>query len=165
MIVRRERRYLRPMPWDALRRGPTLKHNPLYFALDLAGRVFSPYGMSGGGRGNPLAHLLEHGYGLDATRLRDPAAPLVFLTATDVSTGEAVVFDNSELTLSAVLASACLPTLMPAVEVKGRPMWDGGYSGNPALWPLVRHTDVDDILIVQVNRSTSTARPRPRATS
>jgi hypothetical protein len=53
--------------------------------------------------------------------------------------------------LSAVLASACLPTLMPAVEVKGRPMWDGGYSGNPALWPLVRHTDVDDVLIVQVN--------------
>jgi hypothetical protein len=143
---------LRPMPWDALRRDPTLKHNPLYLALDLAGRVISPHDPFGGAaRGNPLAHLLEHWYGLDATRLRDPAAPLVFLTATDVSTGEAVVFDNSELTLSAVLASACLPTLMPAVEVKGRPMWDGGYSGNPALWPLVGHTDVDDILIVQVN--------------
>lgn len=143
---------LRPMPWDALRRDPTLKNNPLYLALDLAGRVFSPYGTGGGAApANPLARLLEHWYGLDAARLRDPAAPLVFLTATDVSTGEAVVFDNSELTLSAVLASACLPTLMPAVEVKGRPMWDGGYSGNPALWPLVRHTDVDDVLIVQVN--------------
>jgi hypothetical protein len=75
----------------------------------------------------------------------------VFLTATDVATGEAVVFDNSELTTNAVLASACLPMFVRAVEVKGRPMWDGGYSGNPALWPIVRHTDIDDILIVQIN--------------
>ncbi len=108
---------LRPTPWDARCAATRRWHNPLYLALDLAGRVFSPHDPFGGaGRGNPLAHLLEHWYGLDATRLRDPAAPLVFLTATDVSTGEAVVFDNSELTLSAVLASACLPTLMPAVE-------------------------------------------------
>jgi NTE family protein len=98
---------------------------------------------------NPLGYLLEHWYGLDATRLRDPAAPLVFLTTTDVATGEAVVFDNSELTTNAVLASACLPMFVRAVEVKGRPMWDGGYSGNPALWPIVRH--IDDILIVQIN--------------
>ena len=108
--------------------------------------MFSPH--EAGSRANPLAYLLEHWYGLDATRLRDPAAPLVFLTATDVATGEPVVFDNGELTTGVVLASACLPTLARAVEVKGRPMWDGGYSGNPALWPLVRHTEVDDILIV-----------------
>jgi NTE family protein len=140
---------LRPSSWDALHRDPTLKRNPLFLWLDIAGRMFSPYEL--GGQANPLAYLLEHWYGLDATRLRDPAAPLVFLTATDVSTGEPVVFDNTELTTSAVLASACLPTLARAVEVKGRPMWDGGYSGNPALWPIVRHTDLDDVLIVQVN--------------
>lgn len=112
-------------------------------------RLASPYEL--GSQANPLGYLLEHAYGLDATRLRDPRAPLVFLTATDVATGEAVVFDNAELTTQAVLASACLPTVMRAVTVKGRPMWDGGYSGNPALWPIVCHTDVDDLLIVQVN--------------
>jgi NTE family protein len=140
---------LRPSPWDALHRNPTLRHNPFFLWLDLLGRVASPYEVHS--HANPLAYLLEHWYGLDATRLRDPDAPLVFLTATDVATGEAVVFDNAELTTSAVLASACLPMLARAVEVKGRPMWDGGYSGNPALWPIVRHTDLDDVLIVQVN--------------
>ena len=140
---------LRPSLWDALHRDPTLKHNPFFLWLDLMGRVASPYELNS--HANPLGYLLEHWYGLDATRLRDPAAPLVFLTATDVATGEAVVFDNSELTTSAVLASACLPTLVRAIDVKGRPMWDGGYSGNPALWPIVRHTDIDDVLIVQIN--------------
>jgi NTE family protein len=140
---------LRPSPWDMLHRDPTLKRNPLFLWFDLTSRLFSQYEFNG--HGNPLAYLLEHWYGLDATRLRDPAAPLVFLTATDVATGEAVVFDNSELTTNAVLASACLPMFVRAVEVKGRPMWDGGYSGNPALWPIVRHTDIDDILIVQIN--------------
>jgi NTE family protein len=91
---------LRPSPWDALHRDPTLKHNPLFLWLDLVGRVASPYELNS--HANPLGYLLEHWYGLDATRLRDPAAPLVFLTATDVATGEAVVFDNRELTTSAV---------------------------------------------------------------
>jgi predicted acylesterase/phospholipase RssA len=140
---------LRPALWDALHRDPSLKHNPLFLWLDLVGRVASPYELHS--QANPLGYLLEHWYGLDATRLRDPAAPLVFLTATDVATGEAVVFDNSELTTNVVLASACLPTLVRAIDVKGRAMWDGGYSGNPALWPIVRHTDIDDVLIVQIN--------------
>jgi hypothetical protein len=96
-----------------------------------------------------------------------PSAPLVFLTASDVATGEAVVFDNSELTTNAVLASASLPIFVRAVEVKGRPMWDGGYSGNPALWPIARHTDIDDIRIVQINpvdvdRPPQTAREQRR---
>lgn len=140
---------LRPASADRARRDPTLRNNPFFLWLDVAGRLFSQYEL--GVDANPLRRLLEQGYGLDPTLLRDPAAPLVFLTATDVATGEAVVFDNSELTLNAVLASACLPQFMRAVKVKGRPMWDGGYSGNPALWPLVRHTEVDDLLIVQVN--------------
>jgi NTE family protein len=140
---------LRPHPWDALQRNPTLRNNPLFTWVDLASRLFSQYEL--GIDVNPLLYLLESAYGLDATRLRDPAAPLLFLTATDVATGEAVIFDNSELTLNAVLASACLPSFVRAINIKGRPMWDGGYSGNPALWPLVRHTSVDDILIVQVD--------------
>lgn len=140
---------LRPSPWDMLHRDPSLKRNPLFIWFDLASRLFSQYEFNG--HVNPLGYLLEHWYGLDATRLRDPRAPLVFLTATDVATGEAVVFDNGELTINAVLASACLPMFVRAVEVRGRPMWDGGYSGNPALWPIVRHTDIDDILIVQIN--------------
>ena len=96
----------------------------MFLILDLAARLFSQYEL--GIDENPLRRLLERGYGLDLTRLRDPDAPLVFLTATEVATGEAVVFDNSGLTLNTVLASACLPTMFRAVKVKGRPMWDGG---------------------------------------
>jgi NTE family protein len=120
-----------------LHRDPTIKRNPRFLWFDLASRLFSQYEFNG--HGNPLAYLLEHWYGLDATRLRDPAAPLVFLTATGVATGEAVVFDNSELTTNAVLASACLPMFVRAIEVKGRPSRskDGrcGMAGTAAIRP------------------------------
>ena len=141
---------MRPTIWDALHRDPTLKHNPLLplgrpawpdlLALRAA-QPRQPVGLPA----RALVRARPH------PAARSSMAPLVFLTATDVSTGDSVVFDNTELTTAAVLASACLPTVMRAVEVKGRPMWDGGFSANPALWPIVGHTDIDDILIVQVN--------------
>jgi NTE family protein len=61
------------------------------------------------------------------------------------------VFHNEEITLDAVIASACLPMLYKAVEIDGVPYWDGGYMGNPPIYPLVYHTDVEDVLLIQIN--------------
>ena len=140
---------LRPGLGETLRGDPSLKTNPLYIAGDLLGRLFSQYECNIDV--NPLRELLQRWYRLDIARLRDPAAPILFLCATNVATGEALVFDNDSLSLNAILASACLPTLTRAVEVKGQPCWDGGYSANPAIWPLMHHTSVDDVLVVQIN--------------
>ena len=75
----------------------------------------------------------------------------LFVCATEVRGGKARVFGPEEISVEAVLASACLPTLFHPVEIDGETYWDGGYLSNPPLLPLVEGTDCDDILIVQVD--------------
>ena len=75
----------------------------------------------------------------------------VFVTATAVQTGQPRIFSGADLTIDALLASACLPQLFKAVEIDGEPYWDGGYSGNPALWPLIYDTASTDLLLVKIN--------------
>jgi NTE family protein len=75
----------------------------------------------------------------------------VFVTATAVRTGQPRVFDRKDLSIDALLASACLPQMFRAVEIDGQPYWDGGYSGNPAIWPLIYETRALDILLVKIN--------------
>jgi NTE family protein len=75
----------------------------------------------------------------------------LFITATAVRSGQPRVFDRTDLSIDALLASACLPQIFRAVDIDGEPYWDGGYSGNPALWPLVYHTEALDILLVKIN--------------
>ncbi|WP_291517645.1 patatin-like phospholipase family protein [Acidovorax sp.] len=106
---------------------------------------------------NPLRRLLEREVDFDllcsATR-RLPAAggcPRVFVCATNVRTGRGEIFSGPRLSADAVMASACLPLLFKAVEIDGEHYWDGGYSGNPALHPLIYQTDTSDILLVQIN--------------
>lgn len=98
---------------------------------------------------NPLRDLL--GSSVDFERLAAASGPRLFICATRVSTGRARIFTGAEVTLDAVMASACLPQLFKAVEIDGEAYWDGGYSGNPALFPLVYETHCDDILLVQIN--------------
>ena len=80
-----------------------------------------------------------------------PATPKVFVVATRVSTGKAEVFSGKRLTASAVMASACLPMVFQAVEIEGDHFWDGGYTGNPALHPLLYKCRSRDIMLVQIN--------------
>ena len=80
-----------------------------------------------------------------------PATPKVFVVATRVSTGKAEVFSGKRLTASAVMASACLPMVFRAVEIEGDHFWDGGYTGNPALHPLLYECRSRDIMLVQIN--------------
>lgn len=75
----------------------------------------------------------------------------VFVTATAVRTGQPRVFTGTELGVDALMASACLPQQAQAVTIDGEPYWDGGFTGNPALWPLVYETGSDDLLLVQIN--------------
>jgi NTE family protein len=97
---------------------------------------------------NPLRDLLTEEVDFDAVA----AGPLkVFASATHVATGRAVVFTGRHLDADAVLASACLPLLFKAVEIGGEAYWDGGYSANPALTPLIQSCASADLMLVQIN--------------
>ena len=75
----------------------------------------------------------------------------IFVLATCVATGKAEVFTGERLTVDAVMASACLPTLFKAVEIDGESYWDGGFSGNPAIHPLIYNCASRDVVLVQIN--------------
>lgn len=98
---------------------------------------------------NPLRDVLGRTVNFEA--LRASAGPKLFIAATSVETGKVRVFHREELTLDMVMASACLPTVFRAVEIEGKPYWDGGYMGNPVLFPFFTETDCADIVLVQIN--------------
>jgi NTE family protein len=109
--------------------------------------LFSPYDLNPGGF-NPLQKILAEC--IDFERLGQ--APIkLFITATNVSTGRGRVFRNREITPEVLLASACLPTMFQAVEIEGDNYWDGGYSGNPTITPLVRECKSHDTILIQIN--------------
>jgi NTE family protein len=110
-------------------------------------RMFSPYQLNPFDI-NPLRHIVSRLVDFDA--LRSPGAIRLFVAATRVSTGALRVFGNAELTEDALLASACLPTLHHAIEIDGEAYWDGGYSANPPIYPLVYHCDSPSIVIVML---------------
>jgi NTE family protein len=98
---------------------------------------------------NPLHDFLERQFDFD--RLAAYKGVKVFVVATKVSTGKAEIFSGKRLTAHAVMASACLPTVFRAVEIEGEHYWDGGYSGNPAIHPLIYECQSRDMLLVQIN--------------
>ncbi len=106
---------------------------------------------------NPLRALLERC--VDFKALQRCGGPRVFVSATQVSTGRAAIFSGDGLTVEAVLASACLPTLFQAIEIDGQAYWDGGYALNPALSPLIASCDHPDLLVVQINPLRRLTRP------
>ncbi|MGH1590286.1 patatin-like phospholipase family protein [Methylobacterium phyllosphaerae] len=138
---------LQRSPLDVILGRWTLDYAPLYLAADLMARVFSPYDLNPHGF-NPLGRILDAQ--LDFERIARSRIKL-FVTATNVHTGQGRVFRNAELTADVLLASACLPTLFQAVQIDGAAYWDGGYSGNPTITPLVRECESRDTIIVQVN--------------
>jgi len=98
---------------------------------------------------NPVRQLLEQQ--VDFELLAHAEAMKLFICATNVRTGAGEVFSDKRVTVDAVMASACLPTLFRPVEIAGELYWDGGYSGNPALYPLIYHTHSADVVLVQIN--------------
>ncbi len=116
--------------------------------LGALSRFWSPYDLNPLNI-NPLKEVI--GRFVDFDELRRQRSLELFISATDVHTGELRIFARDEITPEAVMASACLPLLFRAVEIDGVPYWDGGYSGNPAVSPFLRTTETEDILIVQIN--------------
>jgi NTE family protein len=146
-------------PLDILLGRWTLDHSPLFVAMDMMSRLFSPYDLNPAAT-NPLRSVIEEA--IDFGRLRN--SPIkTFVTATNVRTGRGRVFRNADITPDVLLASACLPTLFPAVEIDGESYWDGGYSGNPTLTPLVRELESDDTILVPINPIERPGTPRSAA--
>jgi NTE family protein len=110
---------------------------------------------------DPLRDLVEAEIDFEAIRRQRELK--VFVSATHVGTGKAVVFTGRQLDARAVLASACLPTLFQAVEIDGESYWDGGYSVNPPLSPLIRACETADMLLVQINPLRRSETPRSSA--
>jgi NTE family protein len=143
-------------PLDVLLGRWTLDSSPAYVALDLMSRLLSPYDLNPMGS-NPLREILAET--IDFERLARASTKL-FITATNVRTGRPHVFRNNTITPDVLLASACLPTMFQAIEIDGDPYWDGGYSGNPTITPLVRECRSHDTILVQINPVEREGSPR-----
>jgi NTE family protein len=98
---------------------------------------------------NPLRNVLSAQVDFAALRASDHLK--LFIAATNVETGKVRVFHRPELTIDMVMASACLPTVFRAVEIDGVPYWDGGYMGNPVLFPFFYETETTDVILIQIN--------------
>jgi NTE family protein len=122
--------------------------SPFMMWFDLMSRVASPYDLNPLNL-NPLKEVLENL--VDFSRVNACDQIRLYVSATNVETGRVRIFTNKELTADHVMASACLPLLFQAVEIDGEPYWDGGYMGNPSLFPLYDRSLSSDCMIVQIN--------------
>lgn len=138
---------LQRSPLDVMFGRWSLDHSPAYVAFDMMARVFSPYDLAFGAP-NPLTKILSES--IDFTGLATASIKL-FITATNVRTGRPRVFRNAELSPDVLLASACLPSMFQAIEIEGEAYWDGGYSGNPTMTPLMQECVSDDTILVAIN--------------
>ncbi|MEL7150318.1 MAG: patatin-like phospholipase family protein [Pseudomonadota bacterium] len=119
-------------------------------------RMVSPYAY-GPFYQNPLTRIADAFHYADVCADRDPA---FFVSATNVRTGKIRVFSGQEINTDVILASACLPTIFQAVTIEGEEYWDGGYTGNPALFPLFASNLPSDIVIVNINPLERNEAPR-----
>jgi NTE family protein len=158
------RRVARAAAFSPLQRSPldrllgrwSLDSSPAYLAFDLMTRVFSPYHLNPLDL-NPLRAILAESIDFDELAR---ASIKLFITATSVRTGRGRIFRNAEISADVLLASACLPTMFQAIEIDGEYYWDGGYAGNPTITPLIRESDAQDTILVQINPRERTDIPR-----
>ncbi len=126
----------------------TLDHSPTYLALDMLSRLLSPYQMNMLDY-NPLRAVLDDLVDFEA--LKRCEIMKLFISATNVRTGKIKVFNIHEVSTDVILASACLPLMFRAVEIDGEHYWDGGFMGNPAIFPLLYDCTSSDVVLVEVN--------------
>lgn len=139
---------IRRTPLDILMGNWSLDTSPGYLAFDLLSRVVSPYQFNPLGI-NPLRDIVAEQ--VDFARVRRCRDLNLYVCATNVRSGKQRIFRREELSVDAVMASACLPFLHKAVEIDGEAYWDGGFMGNPALFPMLEECGARDIVIVQIN--------------
>ncbi|MEL6288136.1 MAG: patatin-like phospholipase family protein [Pseudomonadota bacterium] len=127
------------------------------FFVDTFTRLTSPYQLNPLNI-NPLRSILEES--VDFERLREASAIKLFISATNVRSGKIKIFEQRELSADTVMASACLPFLFQAVEIDGEAYWDGGYMGNPPIYPLIYNCDSRDVVVIHLNPITRTDIPK-----
>ena len=123
----------------------------------VTGSALSPYTANPLGI-NPLRDAIAAH--VDIAAIKSPEAPALFVTVTNVKTGLPRVIANDAMSIDVLLASAALPQLFQAVEIDGEPYWDGGYSGNPTLWPMIHSGIARDLIVVQLVPDTAEETPR-----
>ena len=133
---------------DIFGRAMPIEQSPFYWMFDAMTRLFSPYQLNPFNF-NPLRQVLEKH--VDFEKLRGTQGVHVHLCATNVETGKVRIFNRGEITADAVLASACLPFLFQTIEIDGAHYWDGGYIGNPAIFPLIYGSQSRDVVLVHIN--------------
>ncbi len=134
-------------PWEQFW-GTPVEHSLSYVWFDSITRLFSPYQLNPFDL-NPLSDILDRVINFEI--LKQCRVTQLFISATHVASGRVNVFENHEMSKDVILASACLPFIFKAVEIKGEHYWDGGYMGNPSLFPLFYKNDTRDIMIVHIN--------------
>ncbi|MEL6450659.1 MAG: patatin-like phospholipase family protein [Pseudomonadota bacterium] len=144
-------------PLDMMLGSWSLETSPGYLMSDMLSRMASPYDLNPLGF-NPLRDVVDAC--IDFDKVANCQDMGLYISATNVETGRARVFHRHEVTLDVVMASACLPNMFKAVEIDGVPYWDGGYMGNPVLFPFIDHSPSDDIVIVQINPLLRPGTPR-----
>ncbi len=134
--------------WDRWTGNWSMDASPAYLFMDFLTRSFSPYELNPLSL-NPLRDIVEKK--IDFDRVNACKAIKIFVTATNVRTGRPHLFRQPEISADSLMASAALPMMFKAVEIDGEAYWDGGYAGNPALFPLVDDCSARDLVLVQVN--------------
>lgn len=138
----------KPMPGEDWLVQMGLPFTPSTMMSEYMTRTFSPYQLNMFNY-NPLREILEETVDFDLLR-RNKHIKL-FVNATNVRTGKIRIFETKDISLDVIMASACLPYLYKAVEIDGEAYWDGGFTGNPAIYPLIYRAGIEDVLIVQIN--------------
>jgi NTE family protein len=139
---------MQPSWIDKLRSPGSLDNSPGWFIMDTLSRVLSPYQMNPANY-HPLREILSEQ--IDFETLRQSDKVKLFVCASNVITNRLRVFEHSEISVDAVLASACLPSLFQAVEINGEYYWDGGYMGNPPIFPIIYNCTSTDVILVLSN--------------
>jgi NTE family protein len=148
-----------PSFFDQMNPNFGLDNTPTYVFIDMLSRMLSPYQLNPTDM-NPLKDLINAEVNFE--RVRQQKLVKLYLSATNVRTGKVKVFPREELSVDQVLASACLPFMMRAPEIDGEAYWDGGFMGNPAIYPVIYGCQALDILLVHL---TPTERPELPTTS
>lgn len=140
--------FFKPGMFDKIYGNGDIYNSPGYMFFNNLTQFLSPYNFNPFNY-NPLRDILTDL--IDFKELQLYNKKKLFICATNVKTNRAKIFSNREITVDAVLASACLPLLFQAVEIDGEYYWDGGYMGNPPIFPLITNTTTHDIVLVKIN--------------
>ncbi|MBS1634698.1 MAG: patatin-like phospholipase family protein [Bacteroidetes bacterium] len=140
--------FFKPGMYDKTFGGGDIYNSPGYIWFNTISQFMSPYNFNPFNY-NPLRDILNNL--IDFKELQLYNKKKLFICATNVKTNRAKIFTNKEITVDAVLASACLPFLFQAVEIEGEYYWDGGYMGNPPIFPIIEDTNIKDIVLIKIN--------------